>query len=483
VADETFILKRGEEKHVSTSYALLHMESGIIYITVATRGGHPVPARFSFSVHFLQVKVLQVASCKLKVFTMSNEEQPVATSVATSVTTSDDAVKQQDDKDSSGNNSKNNKQKSNNTNKSNKKRKRQHKISPEDQLQQEQQERYDKLVYQAKKALHKECKVVKSFECQKVVRRIKDANESKVDNDANKKLLEEKLTLYKNCSLDAVVELGIRRLGLPNLNPKAVHSDDEDYDKKKEVNETTTTTAAAASLSKEESDLMERMLRHKRLVTAVEAWNEKVTEYRRWFLRRKDAVSNIPNFVSNNGLPIVGISKSQKKKLKKLQQQKKDEKDDPTGGLFVSLGGDQAEEDDMGEEEEEEVHYPYGPGSAMVLDGTLRKKNRPGQRSRKAKALAIQAKKEGRVWDSSVNWRPKKQHEDDGDGGDGGDRTDKRSHKNNSKDVKPKKVDSAKIAEMGKTWKEEGKAHPSWAARSSEKTGIVAFAGKKITFD
>jgi hypothetical protein len=280
------------------------------------------------------------------------------------------------------------------------------------------------------------------------------------------------------------VELGIRRLGLPNLNPKAVHSDEED---EKDVDDTTVAAAAAAvvvaaSLSKEESDLMERMLRHKRLVTAVEAWNEKVTEYRRWFLRRKDSVSNIPNFVSNNGLPIVGISKSQKKKLKKLQQQKKDEKDDPTGGLFVSLGGDQAEEDDM---EDEEVHYPYGPGSAMVLDGTLRKKNRPGQRSRKAKALAIQAKKEGRVWDSSVNWRPKKQREDDGEGdGNGGDRNDNRNHKNsNTRDVKPKKVDSAKIAEMGKTWKEEGKSHPSWAARSSEKTGIVAFAGKKITFD
>ena len=33
--------------------------------------------------------------------------------------------------------------------------------------------------------------------------------------------------------------------------------------------------------------------------------------------------------------------------------------------------------------------------------------------------------------------------------------------------------------------KKEGNAHPSWAAREAQKakSGIVAFAGKKITFD
>jgi hypothetical protein len=37
---------------------------------------------------------------------------------------------------------------------------------------------------------------------------------------------------------------------------------------------------------------------------------------------------------------------------------------------------------------------------------------------------------------------------------------------------------------MGKTWKEEGNAHPSWAAAAAQKSqGIAKFEGKKITFD
>jgi len=42
---------------------------------------------------------------------------------------------------------------------------------------------------------------------------------------------------------------------------------------------------------------------------------------------------------------------------------------------------------------------------------------------------------------------------------------------------------------MGKSWKEEGKAHPSWAARQLQKSksgsgiGSIEFTGKKITFD
>ena len=50
---------------------------------------------------------------------------------------------------------------------------------------------------------------------------------------------------------------------------------------------------------------------------------------------------------------------------------------------------------------------------------------------------------------------------------------------------KSKTFKAAEVASMGKTWKEEGKAHPSWAAREAQKakSGIVAFAGKKITFD
>jgi hypothetical protein len=40
------------------------------------------------------------------------------------------------------------------------------------------------------------------------------------------------------------------------------------------------------------------------------------------------------------------------------------------------------------------------------------------------------------------------------------------------------------IASMGKTWKDEGNAHPSWVAAAAQKSqGIAKFEGKKITFD
>ena len=50
-----------------------------------------------------------------------------------------------------------------------------------------------------------------------------------------------------------------------------------------------------------------------------------------------------------------------------------------------------------------------------------------------------------------------------------------------------KNVGVEEIASMGKVWKDEGKAHPSWAAREAQKAksglGLPEFEGKKITFD
>ena len=40
----------------------------------------------------------------------------------------------------------------------------------------------------------------------------------------------------------------------------------------------------------------------------------------------------------------------------------------------------------------------------------------------------------------------------------------------------------AAVSSMGKGWKDEGKAHPSWAAKKADK-GIQEFKGTKITFD
>jgi hypothetical protein len=315
----------------------------------------------------------------------------------------------------------------------NNKRKRQ-RSSPGEQLEIERKERYDKLLYQAKKALHKEAKVVKSFEVQKVVRRIKE-------NQHPDPALDDKLTALKQFPVDSVVQICVKHLGIPNLNPT------------QELEHEKSTADGDA--------LVEKMLQHKRLGAVMEAWNEKVTEYRRWCLRRKDAVSGVPSFVED----------MQPKNMKKAKRH------DDLPSMFVSLGGLLDDEVD-GVESEDNKYLAYGPASTMEMEI---KKNRPGQRQRQAKAKALEARKEGRIVDKSLNWREKKRV-DDNDNANMVNMVNT-SASTNSKNIKPKGVDAAKIAGMGKTWKEDGKAHPSWAASASQKTGIVAFSGKKITFD
>jgi hypothetical protein len=291
-------------------------------------------------------------------------------------------------------------------------KKRKRGVSQEDQLKEEQLERYNKLVHMATKAIHKEAKVVKSFECQKIVRKLKQSSSS-----------EERLAHVKGLSLELIERVCLQRLGIPNLNPLPQQE-----------------TVEETPMTKEDEEFVERMLRHKRIVSAMETWNEKVTEYRRWYLRRQEQVSDLPDFASREN-----------SKMKKNKS---------SGAMFVCLGGTTLEE--------EEGYEYYGPDEEDEYAAIVQKKNRPGQRARKAKALAIKSKKEGRTWDNSVNWREKKN-------------TDEKQQPKEASVKQP--AQAAEIATMGKTWKEEGKEHPSWAARQSQKAGIVAFTGKKITFD
>jgi BUD22 len=301
---------------------------------------------------------------------------------------------------------------------------------PEEQLEDERNDRYQKLVYQSTKALHKEVKIVKSFEVQKLVRRIKETTE------ASSSLLSERLTSLKQISIDSVVQIILHRLGIFNLNPQ---------NEERNLNNT-------FGSKEQKEDIVEKMLQHKRLCNAMEEWNEKVTVYRRWYLRRKDAVSGIPSFVTSNQ-PIPSDKK----------------RSTSSSSIFVSLGGTTAYTE--GDEEEMENKFDaYGPASSLYEEV---KKNRPGQRQRKAKAEAIEAKKEGRIVNKSRNWREKQKD-------DAVESEDKSAVMNHSK---PQKMEAAKIADMGKAWKAEGNAHPSWAASASKKIGIVEFTGKKITFD
>lgn len=304
-------------------------------------------------------------------------------------------------------------------------KKRKRRTSPEEQLEEERLERYNKLVHMATKALHKEAKTVKSFECQKIVRRLKQSHSTQD---------EEKLAHVKAFPLERVEQVCLQRLGIFNLNPKPPQEEEQ---------------SEIVEPSQDDEKLVERMLRHKRMISAMDTWNDKVTEFRRWHLKRQERISNVPDFSTD----------------KKNMPKKKQKKDDTASDMFVCLGGASMDEEAM-------AHY--GPaGQEDEYAAIVKTKNRPGQRARKAKAMAIQAKKEGRDY-VSVNWREKKPRpKDDGD----------KFQNKKTGGSKPQPAQAAEIAAMGKSWKEEGKEHPSWAASQSQKAGIVAFQGKKITFD
>ena len=303
------------------------------------------------------------------------------------------------------------------------KTKKRNRLSPEEQLKEERCEKYKKLMHQSTKTFHKEAKVVKSFETKKLVRKLKETKATTTT------AAETRLEALKNLSLDHLVRVCLHRLGMFNLIPEAEDQNTDDRSKQEK--------------DEQQQQLVELMLKHKRLTSAMDVWNAKVTEFRRWYLRRQDVVNRVPFYEPEPKKKTNGA-----------------ENNNHAAGLFVNLSGAAPQPPDAGE------GYQYGPGQGF--EPVVRKKNRQGQRGRRAKAMAIQAKKEGRYHNQSFNWREKKQKDEE-------------EHQERS--TAPKPVDPAKIAEMGKTWQQDGQAHPSWAAKQSKKVGIAEFKGKKITFD
>eukprot|EP00985_Skeletonema_marinoi_P000161 scaffold51_cov152-Skeletonema_marinoi.AAC.2 len=374
----------------------------------------------------------------------------------------------------------------------------------------ERKDRYNKLHHACSKLLHREAKVVKSFMCQKVGKDIKAAQEKEssikdseeaaaevtakllAKTQKRRTKLEQKLEQTKKFELSAIVDVGLKRIGVTSLNSSMDTSDDE--------NDTTDDKNASSKPSSSQADdpfyadLIESMLQHKRLSSAMDQLNDKVTDFRQWSTRRQQMLMEKDDPAYADEFAGGG-----KKRKKHMQMEKTNETlvfaggkrngrnmggHEGTSGLFIgSLSGIPVEGYDEGGEDGEDN---YGYDDVM---NPPKKKNRPGQRQRKAKAMAIEAKKSGKTWDASDNWREKKKgnvRRDDSRSNDGrrdneAGRDDRR-HNDNADSAKPRKAEE--IAEMGKSWKEEGNAHPSWAAAAAQKSqGIQAFKGKKITFD
>ena len=379
------------------------------------------------------------------------------------------------------------------------------------------QERYDKLLYMANKDLTKHVKQTKTFVCQKLIRKLKQLQtqqaspqdgedvppDSKHSSQKKCSKVENDLKLYKCLANDIVVQEAIRRLGLIALNPSW--------------------TPNQESLQQTEANdkvLVDTILNHKKMETYLEQWNEKVTEFRRWCLRRTEIAEgkrqngNGPSNVISDDLNRSNKNKRRKNTKDQADASNKRRKNDRNthlsastltdSSIFCSLGGEDGSDNDEGDYGDDDDMDPttsyrsaYGPGGDEYdQQHGGKKKNRKGQRARRAKALAVQAKKDGRTYEST-NWRKKKTTDAENDNEEhsqhqrqpqkyqqkrevGRTQEKRRRHgdehqsQNLNKQDEPKKRQETSDA---------AQHHPSWAAKQAQSTGIVAFQGKKITFD
>ena len=282
------------------------------------------------------------------------------------------------------------------------------------------QEYYDRLIYQCRKDLSKQLKICKSFECQKLIRKVKATDEQN-QSDAMQQAYEN----LKQLPLEPVLDECCRRLGILQLNPSGYEppqTSDAQHDK-----------------------WTEKLLQHKRMHQSIEKWSAQATEFRKWCLKLQERAEQ-------------GEHDSKRKKTDKSSEPKKEsDQGDVSSSLFVQLGSTTG-----------------GQPEASFSQATV-KKNRPGQRARKAKAAAIQAKEKGMpAPEKSLNWREAKPHA--------------ATQAETNGPAKFERYDNQRSGAIAsqqhqeKPAKEE-KLHPSWEAQKSKKDGIVAFQGKKITFD
>lgn len=423
--------------------------------------------------------------------------------------------------------------------------------SKEEQHEIEAATKHSRLVTIATKLIRKECKIVKSFECQKIVRKMKvmkgdgkvatsdlpsSSTSSSTNDDKNIKAqrkianLEGKLRFTKEFDLDEAVSVCLTRLGLKQKTRHGVHMDAKECDtddggiddntlssKKKKSIDTIADSEGECHIDDEKShnhakndrfnfSLIESMLQHKRLISVVKSINEKINEHRAWLSQREEWLSS-----SFGDKEDSGTSRSKKRKgggeigdnKKTKINSNKGGVDvlghDGNSGLFIDSLAGSSRMNVMVENEQERREFGnhnFGDedhGHDHFPPQNNKKKNRQGQRARKAKAMAIEARKAGHVWDSSLNWRETKTNVEDKDQGRIESFVGKRGSSSsgfNKKAVSASGLDKSKnvkvsdVATMGKDWKEEGNAHPSWAAREAQKSKSSAqFTGTKITFD
>ena len=348
---------------------------------------------------------------------------------------------------------------------------------------------YQRLCHGCRKDLWKHAKLVKTFECRKLIRKLKDCKNSEktsshVDSNGNNKSeLTQDLELLKqsNIIMEAVVQECFHRLGLvlqvknnySERNKKEDNDDDDDasakidsdgsHDNQSKANKVRTLdeTKVSSNDSQNSNDLnqvkqqqqqqqqrirqwTDRIIKHKKLGERFEYWSGQIAIYHRWCSEHDGG--------NHAGVPSKTVttkdnSKQKKRKRTDKQQEERDADHKNLASLdstiFVKLGGtetDEVEAEEDGENEPDGDHDDLDDPFASSTKKTKKmKKNRPGQRDRRAAAIAAGRPASGNA----------------------------------------KRRDPATTKDKEDTTE---RLHPSWEARKSQKAGIVAFAGKKITF-
>jgi hypothetical protein len=311
----------------------------------------------------------------------------------------------------------------------------------------EQQQSYCKrLLHQCRKDLNKHAKAAKSLECQKLIRKTKTTQAKRTSAAAEQQDQkdDQKLKEWRELSLELVLHECFRRLGVLDLLELESHMDDgkakaafkrRDEAKAEESNEKINTTSV-------HSRSIDRVLQHNRMREAIEKWSGQIVEYRNWCSRNTVATGDD----SDSSGSVDDDDRKAKDQRRKRQKpnlptskstksaQKKDNNDE--FDLFTTLDG----------------------AKDTPQQG---KKNRAGQKARRAKAQAIQANREGRstAFEKSSNWRVS----------------------DASKKSAPRHGD-LKRQQPPPPPKVEEVLHPSWQARKAHKPIIVTFTGKKTTF-
>jgi hypothetical protein len=384
-------------------------------------------------------------------------------------------------------------------NKQNKKKRKRAVVTEEDIISM-QQERYDKLFYTAHKQLHKHAKQVKAFLLQKEIRKQKQATTKDENETTNNTISNKKIQQYKELDLELVTKQALRQLGVYHSNPRlkvvsnvdrsedSNNSDEETPEEEGLQKEALIKIPLAISSDHPDYNIVTSLLKHKRFLQTLEEWNSKIAEYRKWCLQLEERESYFQSKKYENSSTDNKKRKSGNKNTKGRQTQQdpahygdrlQTTSEEPSA-LFCTLGSEDEDDHDLDEG---------------------KKKNRKGQRARKAKAMALDAKREGRTDFQSLNWRAssssknksQQRQEEDQHGNNNNnnnnnnnkydDRFNKKPTRTNRKrdDFDSKQQDSSKQTKTSTT--AAGPDHPSWAAKQAQKTGIVAFQGKKITFD